>query len=201
VSLRGQFDFFPQNSRGHAAINVKEDSLIIDDVSQGVAVFKLSTTDRLRTLDVPLATRRLRSVAFHDGNSAIISGSDHGTVYVFDRRTGGVIDTINVGIKDWVQSVAVRSASTITRVTLTGPQTIERNGVPLIFIGRSGTNIVGKNDVMVWEKVSISPKEEKTRKGFREEALLILSLFSVLFVVENLLVSQFHQFRAILTLS
>ncbi|KAJ3735321.1 hypothetical protein DFJ43DRAFT_982249, partial [Lentinula guzmanii] len=34
---------------GHAAMNVKEDTLIIDDVSQGVAVFKLSTTDRLRT--------------------------------------------------------------------------------------------------------------------------------------------------------
>ncbi|KAJ3748378.1 hypothetical protein DFH05DRAFT_1390016, partial [Lentinula detonsa] len=30
---------------GHAAINVKEDTLIIDDVSQGVAVYKVSTTD------------------------------------------------------------------------------------------------------------------------------------------------------------
>ena len=52
-------------------------------------------------------TMRIRSIAFHDGNSAIISGSDHGKVYIFDRRTGAVVDTIDVGIKDWVQSVAV----------------------------------------------------------------------------------------------
>lgn len=95
--------------RGHAAINIKEDALIIDDVSQGVAVFKLSTTDRLKTFDVPFTTSRLRSVAFHDGNSAIITGSDHGKVYIFDRRTGDVIDMIDIGIKDWVQSVAVRT--------------------------------------------------------------------------------------------
>ena len=96
-------------SRGHAAINVKEDALIIDDISQGVAVFKLSTTDRLKTFDIPFKTSRLRSVAFHDRNSAIITGSDHGKVYIFDRRTGDVIDTIDIGFRDWVQSIAIRS--------------------------------------------------------------------------------------------
>ncbi|KAJ3991114.1 hypothetical protein F5050DRAFT_1700844 [Lentinula boryana] len=101
---------------GHAAMNVKEDTLIIDDVSQGVAVFKLSTTDRLRTFNVPLATRRLRSIAFHNSNSAIISGSDHGKIYIFDRHMGDVIDTIDIGIKDWVQSVAVSTMSAITTV-------------------------------------------------------------------------------------
>lgn len=95
---------------------MKEDALIIDDVSQGVAVFKFSTTDRLKTFDVPFTTRRLRSVAFHDGNSAIITGSDHGQVYIFNRRTGDVIDKIDIGIKDWVQSVAVRSVLTYWRI-------------------------------------------------------------------------------------
>lgn len=72
-------------------------------------MYKLSTTDRLKTFDVPFTMRRLRHVAFHDGHSAIITGSDHGKVYIFDRRTGDVIDTIDVGIKDWVQSVDVCS--------------------------------------------------------------------------------------------
>lgn len=92
---------------GDAAINVKEDVLIIDDVAQGVGVFKLSTTDRIKTFDVPFAVRRRRQVAFHDGNSSIVTGSDHGTIYVFDRRTGNIIDTIDIGVKDWVQSIAV----------------------------------------------------------------------------------------------
>ncbi|KAJ3979681.1 hypothetical protein F5890DRAFT_1634821 [Lentinula detonsa] len=169
---------------GHAAMNVKEDTLIIDDVSQGVAVFKLSTTDRLRTFNVPLATRRLRSVAFHDGNSAIISGSDHGKIYIFDRRTGDVIDTIDIGIKDWVQSVA----------------STERNGVPLIFIGRSGGNVVGKNEVQLWEKILVPliKEEGRTRKGFQEEVLAVMCLLSVLFVLENVLVRKLHHVQGVL---
>jgi hypothetical protein len=92
---------------GHAAINVKEDALIINDVSKGVAIYKLSTTDRIKTFEVPCMTRRLHFVTFHDGNSAIVIGSDHGKVYVFDRRTGNVIDTIDIGVRDWLQSIAV----------------------------------------------------------------------------------------------
>ncbi|KAE9385590.1 hypothetical protein BT96DRAFT_949731 [Gymnopus androsaceus JB14] len=156
---------------GHATINVKEDALIIDNVAQGIAVFKLLTTDRLKTFDVPFTTSRLRSVAFHDGNSAIITGSDHGKVYIFDRRTGDVIDKIDIRIVDWVQSVA----------------TMEKNGVPLIFIGRSGANVVGRNDVQVWEKVLAPPKEDKTRKGLRKEVLGLMCLLSILFVMENIL--------------
>ncbi|KAE9391457.1 hypothetical protein BT96DRAFT_832022, partial [Gymnopus androsaceus JB14] len=43
---------------GDAAINVKEDALIIDDVSQGMGVFKLLTTDQIKTFDVPFTLRR-----------------------------------------------------------------------------------------------------------------------------------------------
>lgn len=61
-------------------------------------------------------------------------------------------------------------------------------GTPLIIVGRSGSN-VGKTDLQVWEKVAMSLKEDQTRKGFREEALGLMCLLSVLFVLENMLVS------------
>lgn len=48
-------------------------------------------------------------MAFHDGASTVICGSDHGKVYIFDRRTGKINDTIHIGVKDWVQSIAVSS--------------------------------------------------------------------------------------------
>lgn len=100
-------------SRGHAAINTKEDAVIIDDSSQGVALYKLSGTEWVKTFSVPSAKRRPRNVAFHDSGSAILSGSDHGKVYVFDRRTGDVQDIIYIGIKDWVQSITVCSLAMI----------------------------------------------------------------------------------------
>lgn len=72
---------------------------------------------------------------------------------------------------------------------------MDKNGVPLVFIGRSGTNITGKNDVQVWEKVSAPPKEDRTRKGFREEAIGLMCLLSILFVMENILVRVAVSFR------
>lgn len=82
--------------------------MIIDDVSQGVALYKMSVTDRLKTFHVPCTQRRGRNVAFHDGGKTIVTGSDHGSVYLFHRRTGEVDDVIDMGIKDWVQSITVR---------------------------------------------------------------------------------------------
>ena len=97
--------------RGHAVVNTNEDAIILDDVSQGVALYKLSVTDRLKTFPVPHTERRSRNVAFHDGGSTIISGSDHGKVYIFNRRTGDIHNIIYTGFKDWVQSIAVRRIS------------------------------------------------------------------------------------------
>ncbi|KAJ3836517.1 hypothetical protein F5878DRAFT_541232, partial [Lentinula raphanica] len=93
---------------GHAVLNTREDAIILDDVSEGVALFKMAGTERIKTFQVPHRECRSRNVAFLDGTSTIISGSDHGAVYAFDRRTGEVIDRINIGVKDWVQSISVR---------------------------------------------------------------------------------------------
>lgn len=96
------------NGRGGAAINVKEDAVILDDVGQGVALYKLSGPERVKTFPVPCGVLRSRNISFHDGGSSVLSGSDHGKVYIFDRRTGNIHDIIDMGIHDWVQSVTVR---------------------------------------------------------------------------------------------
>ncbi|KAF9062070.1 hypothetical protein BDP27DRAFT_1369114 [Rhodocollybia butyracea] len=116
---------------GHAVLNIKEDAVILDDVAEGVALMKLAGIERVKTFEVPHRERRSRNVAFQDGTSTIIVGSDHGNVYAFDRRTG---------VKDWVQSIS----------------TVELDGVPLIIMGRSGENI-GKTEIQVWEKVVAAP--------------------------------------------
>lgn len=81
--------------------------MILDDVLQGVALYKMSATDRLKTFSVPCTQRRSRNVAFHDGGKTIVTGSDHGNVYLFHRRTGEIDDVIDIGVKDWVQSITV----------------------------------------------------------------------------------------------
>ncbi|KAF5336660.1 hypothetical protein D9758_016746 [Tetrapyrgos nigripes] len=80
----------------------------------------------------------------------LISGSDHGDVYVFDRRTSEVNDIIQVGCKDWVQSVT--------------EQTTEMEGVPIIIIGRSGENL-GQTALQVWERETPAPEREGACQG------------------------------------
>lgn len=51
------------SGRGGATISVKEDAVILDDVGQGVALYKLSGPERVKTFPVPceiLRSRRLR---------------------------------------------------------------------------------------------------------------------------------------------
>ncbi|KAJ3888763.1 hypothetical protein F5879DRAFT_768871, partial [Lentinula edodes] len=43
---------------GHAVVNIKEDALILDDVAQGLALYKISGSERLRTFPVPSSERR-----------------------------------------------------------------------------------------------------------------------------------------------
>lgn len=95
-------------NRGHAVLNTKDDAIILDDVAQGVALMKLAGTERVKTFEVPGKQRRSRNVAFQDGTSTIVVGSDHGNIYIFDRRSGEIIDTIHIGARDWVQSISVR---------------------------------------------------------------------------------------------
>ncbi|KAF5344646.1 hypothetical protein D9757_015038 [Collybiopsis confluens] len=148
---------------GHAVLNMK------DDVSQGVALMKVAGTERVKTFQVPHRERRSRNVAFQDGTSRIIVGSDHGNVYAFDRQTGEVIDTIYIGLKDWVQSIS----------------TADLDGVPMIIVGRSGENI-GKTELQVWQKVVAAPVEASTARK-EEGRWWLLLLLSCILVFENIL--------------
>ncbi|KAF5366414.1 hypothetical protein D9758_009811 [Tetrapyrgos nigripes] len=158
---------------GGAAISVKDDAYILDDTLQGVALYKLSGSERVKTFAVETNERRSRNVCFHDGRKAIVTGSDHGDVYVFDRRTGEVNDIIHVGCKDWVQLV----------------MTTEMEGVPMIIVGRSGEKI-GRTALQVWERKTPASRPEAARQGRLLQGLsgwqVICVLLSVLFVLQNL---------------
>jgi hypothetical protein len=54
---------------------------------------------------------RERQVVFAEDCSLIVIGSDHGFVYVFDRRSGNVLDKLEVSKHNWVQTITVGSDS------------------------------------------------------------------------------------------
>lgn len=58
---------------------------------------------------------RPRQVSFAESGLAIISGSDHGVVYVFETRTGDVLQKLQVGVSQWVQAIAVGRSKLLSR--------------------------------------------------------------------------------------
>lgn len=83
---------------GNAAVNARRGVFCVDDPFQGVALYRLDSGARVRTCEVRAKkTPRPRHVDFAEDCSMIISGSDHGVVYMFDRRTGQVIDKLKAG--------------------------------------------------------------------------------------------------------
>lgn len=96
---------------GNAAIDLKHRTFIVDNVSNGFDLYKLDTGHFLRTLVTkdPIKTYP-KGVAFANKCQAVVGGSDHGHVYIFERKTGKVIQTIKHARDGGVQTIAVRLA-------------------------------------------------------------------------------------------
>ncbi|KAJ7242228.1 WD40-repeat-containing domain protein, partial [Mycena rebaudengoi] len=92
---------------GDAGVNQRKGVFCIDDPFQGAALYRLDECRRVKTFGITMTKTfgRPRQVCFADDCTAIVSGSDHGIIYVFDRRTGEVIDRLRVDDQDWAQTV------------------------------------------------------------------------------------------------
>ena len=83
--------------------------MVVDDPSTGVHLYRLAENERelVKSFHVPVKkVRRIRQVALADSNQAIVSGSDHGVVYVRDRRSGELLTKLCVHPDEWIQTVA-----------------------------------------------------------------------------------------------
>ncbi|KAJ6579703.1 WD40-repeat-containing domain protein [Mycena vulgaris] len=128
---------------GDSCIDESRTTVCIDDLDFGAVPYRLNDHCRLKTFHVPDDSKRPRQVRFIDDSRTIVMGSDHGTVYVFDRRTGAQIDKLMVDGGGWIQAIAVR-----TRL-----ETADINGIPTIFAAKGGEG-VGQNDIVVWRKTA-----------------------------------------------
>jgi ribosomal protein L14E/L6E/L27E len=128
---------------------------------------------------------RPRHVRFREHGMVIVSGSDHGTVYVFDTRSGQTLQKLPVGSAEWVQTVAVRVQG--TRISSRKQaneiaQTAEVRGVSVIFAAQTRA-YDGPEEVFVWKRARSSGISWK-------EVSLVLQVLTICgcaaFVYQNL---------------
>ncbi|KAJ7736277.1 WD40-repeat-containing domain protein [Mycena metata] len=108
---------------GAIALDARKGVLCIDEPSMGANLFRLEDRTRVKTFPIVIVRegKKLRQVALLDECKTIVSGSDHGVVYVFDRRSGDTLDILKVHPHESVQTVAAADCA----------------GIPTIFAAKS----------------------------------------------------------------
>ena len=100
-------------------MNVQNNVFCIDNSAQGIVLYRLDSSSLQKTFPVkattPEGTAQPKQVALTECR-AVISGSDHGVVYIFDWKTGDTINelTIQPGMSFQTVSVSILLASDFT---------------------------------------------------------------------------------------
>ena len=95
--------------RGHTDVCHKRNLLLIDNVEEGYEVRTLDKGDCLRTFQITFNGRKLpRQVAFAEDAKLVVGGSDHGRIYLFDRKSGDGHGYLKHSTSGLVQTVTVR---------------------------------------------------------------------------------------------
>jgi len=95
---------------GDAQVDWKEGLVLFDDIHSSPSLWRYHDYTRIRMFYIS-STRaygRIRNVRFAEGGRAVVCGSDHGLVYIFDLQTGKRLQKLDIGTNEWVQVVVVR---------------------------------------------------------------------------------------------
>ncbi|KAG1740751.1 uncharacterized protein EDB91DRAFT_1052909, partial [Suillus paluster] len=94
---------------GHAAVNQKCGVFIIDNATDGFTLYRLKgKVEPIRTFMTALPSVSVpKQVAFGEEGKVVVGGSDNGLAYIFDRKTGQVLETLHHADAGLVQTIAV----------------------------------------------------------------------------------------------
>lgn len=85
---------------------------MVDTVANGFSLYQFENSVWKRDFPTGTPIRRLpKQVAFGEDSKVVVGGSDHGVVYVFDRKTASPLQILRHGDDEMVQTLAVRSCN------------------------------------------------------------------------------------------
>ncbi|KAI6123810.1 hypothetical protein EDD16DRAFT_1704129 [Pisolithus croceorrhizus] len=81
-----------QDCRGCAVVSLKKELVVIDNATNGFTLYPLDREDPIRYfVTEPQSVPVPKQVAFGEESKIIVGGSDNGSVYLFERRTGQML--------------------------------------------------------------------------------------------------------------
>ncbi|KAG9310117.1 hypothetical protein JVU11DRAFT_9730 [Chiua virens] len=117
---------------GCAVVSIRKGLVVIDNAQNGFCLYRLDEPLRgpIRSfLTNPPKVRVPKQVAFGKATRIVVGGSDNGSVYIFERKTGRVLETLRHASDGLVQTVSVsatmicyKDSNLETRIPGPGPR-------------------------------------------------------------------------------
>lgn len=106
--------------RGCATVSAKKELVIIDNATNGFTLYPLDSGNAIRTFFTdPPSVPVPKQVSFGEESRVVIGGSDSGVVYVFERRSGQLLEKIAHAATGLVQTISVSQTSNhLSRLTI-----------------------------------------------------------------------------------
>lgn len=90
------------------AINHDRGYFSVDNVNNGFSLYLLEDAKFVREYPTGPPTKRFpKQVEFGEDGRVLVGGSDHGIIYVFDRKTGMIVDVLRHEENGLSQAVVV----------------------------------------------------------------------------------------------
>ncbi|KAI6132270.1 hypothetical protein EDD16DRAFT_1514952 [Pisolithus croceorrhizus] len=100
---------YMMDCRGCAAVSLKKELVVIDNATNGFTLYPLDREDPIRYfVTEPQSVPIPKQVAFGEESKIIVGGSDNGSVYLFERRTGRMLAKLAHSKTGLVQTITVR---------------------------------------------------------------------------------------------
>ncbi|KIO01076.1 hypothetical protein M404DRAFT_29039 [Pisolithus tinctorius Marx 270] len=97
-----------QDCRGCAAVSLKKELVVIDNATNGFTLYLLDRGDPIRYfVTEPQHVPVPKQVAFGEESKIIVGGSDNGSVYLFERRSGQMLAKLAHSKTGLVQTITV----------------------------------------------------------------------------------------------
>jgi hypothetical protein len=112
---------------GNAAVDLSKRIVVIDNVADGMDIYNIDTAEYIMTFLTKNTSAKVfpKAVAFANGSRAVVGGSDHGILYIFDRQTSHVIHSLEYAKEGGVETLAVRAHRAVVirlLIVLLGPR-------------------------------------------------------------------------------
>jgi len=133
---------------------------VVDNVGDGFDIYKLDSGNFMMSLSTkdPLKTYP-KGVTFAAHSYAVIGGSDHGRVYIFERKTGKIIKTLKHASKGGAETIAVDHFKPIKVILINVSQTID-NSDGSVLIATASSTATNPSPIHLWKWTPVQKGNE-----------------------------------------